>query len=307
MTVSLSYAVTLIEAYCNSGLPDGICETFHSHLFSWTILIEFDIGIAHNRRWCRDIKWASIFFILESGISIELTRVIPALGPGKTIGRHIWEVRIKDLNKSYFQVRDFDADEYDATAKIDCDSQSLLAAVDLYCMSAFLVKLSLFLLYLRLFKPDKITRWLIYVGTLVCGLFYSATLIIYSALSTPSRGQPDTDTSWLLRTIKYKYGFQTLMTILGAFGVFSDSYLLVIPIRSIFQLHLPLRRKFGVNSIFLIGILWVMISDSQYWFGCAKSFEYSAISCSIAALFYRLKSFYVDDYTWFTPLLYIST
>ena len=41
----------------------------------------------------------------------------------------------------------------------------------------------------------------------------------------------------------------------GIFGTLSDIYLLVIPIRSIFQLHLSVERKIGVSAIFAIGIM----------------------------------------------------
>lgn len=125
----------------------------------------------------------------------------------------------------------------------------------MYSSAALFVKLSLFLLYLRLFKPNKVTRWLIYGGILVNGLFYLITFVIYAAVLPPSPGQPDTDSSWLMHASKHDYIFKNIAIVQGIFAILSDIYLLVIPIRSVFQLNLPIRQKFGVSSIFLIGIL----------------------------------------------------
>ena len=144
---------------------------------------------------------------------------------------------------------------HDATDKVKSGLQCLIIIFAMYSAAASFVKLSLFLLYLRLFKPDKITRWLIYGGIPVTGLFYFITIVIYSVLFPPSPGQPDTDSSWLMHAVKHDSFFKNMTVAQGVFGTISDIYLLVIPIRSIFQLHLPIRRKFGVSSIFLIGIL----------------------------------------------------
>jgi hypothetical protein len=46
----------------------------------------------------------------------------------------------------------------------------------------------------------------------------------------------------------------------GAFGVFSDLYILVIPIPAILKLHLPTQRKLAVLSMFLTGSLWVVFA-----------------------------------------------
>lgn len=135
--------------------------------------------------------------------------------------------------------------------------QKSLATILLYAASAFFVKLSLFLLYLRLFKLNRITTWLIYAGILVCGLFYSASIIFNSVNCMPRPGEPDDSMTWLLRARKCDMPSRQLAVVQGAFGTVSDIYLLVIPIHSVFQLHLPTARKVGVNSIFMIGIMYV--------------------------------------------------
>ena len=115
--------------------------------------------------------------------------------------------------------------------------------------------MSLFLLYLRLFKPNKITRWLIYGGIFACGIFYSASIISNCAFCMPKPGQPNDDATWLSRAVECSLPSQHLAIAQAVFGTISDIYLLVIPIQSIFQLKLPTERKIGVSAIFMIGIM----------------------------------------------------
>lgn len=61
--------------------------------------------------------------------------------------------------------------------------------------------------------------------------------------------------TWLLRAWKVDEVAHKFLVVQGSFGTLSDIYLLVIPIRSIFQLHLSIRRRLGISSIFLIGIM----------------------------------------------------
>lgn len=178
-------------------------------------------------------------------------------------------------------------------AKIEWKLQRLLSKTSLFCASAFFVKLSLFLLYLRLFKPDKVTRWLVYGGIFVSGLFYLSTTISGVVISIPSHGHLDNDAVWLAHFIQQGHKLEILAITLSVFGVFSDIYLLVIPIRSIFQLQLPIHRKFGISSIFLIGILWVINSLPRACSGCAKLVE--------SGLFYALSGvfiFVLSSWTW---------
>lgn len=43
----------------------------------------------------------------------------------------------------------------------------------------------------------------------------------------------------------------------GAFNVVSDIYLLCLPIAAVSRLQLPTRKKVGIISVFLTGLLWV--------------------------------------------------
>ena len=127
--------------------------------------------------------------------------------------------------------------------------------INLYAVSAFFVKFSLFLLYLRLFKPNQTSRWLICGGIVVCGLFYSASIISNCALCIPRPGQGNDTAAWRSKFGKCYILTDQLAIVQSVFGTISDIYLLVIPIRSVFQLQLPTNRKFGISAIFMIGLV----------------------------------------------------
>ena len=186
------------------------------------------------------------------------------MAPGKAIGKHIWELRVKNFGRNFYRVWDAETDVYGAPVKAEWRLQAQIGSYCTICGAAFFVKLSLFLLYLRLFKPDKLTRWLIYGGILVSGLFYSIVFITLTALVAPPPGQPDTDEGWTKHNdLKNGRRLEALVVSHSVFNVLSDVYLLVLPIRSIFRLQLPTQKKFQVSSIFLIGLLWVVIFIPQ--------------------------------------------
>jgi hypothetical protein len=68
--------------------------------------------------------------------------------------------------------------------------QKTLASVCLYAVAALFVKLSIFCLYLRLFKVKQVTRWLIYGGMAACSIVYTASVIANCVFFVPSPGQP---------------------------------------------------------------------------------------------------------------------
>ena len=71
----------------------------------------------------------------------------------------------------------------------------------------------------------------------------------------PKPSQPDDTTTWRLRAQECSLPSQYLAIVQSVFGTVSDIYLLVIPIQSIFKLHLEMKRKIGVSAIFMIGIV----------------------------------------------------
>jgi len=121
----------------------------------------------------------------------------------------------------------------------------------LYGPAIFFAKLSLLLLYLRIFSPDRWTRYLIYLGIISSFALYLATSITFGALCLP-RGSE----TWAAALYSARCKSTTNMTyIQGIFNVVSDFYILFIPIPVVLKLHLPMQKKIGVVAIFMTGLL----------------------------------------------------
>ncbi|KAK0516327.1 hypothetical protein JMJ35_000930 [Cladonia borealis] len=222
------------------------CETRHSIIIQMlTAVVACLIGFT--------------LFVAQIAVTFTIT------GPHGALGTHVWDTTIGQYTKAY--------------------EQKSLVTIDLYPAAAFFIKLSLFLLYLRLFKPNRFTRWLNYGGIITCGLFYSASIIGNCVMFIPTPGQPNNNSAWLLRASEYSHRILILSVVQSVFGTLSDIYLLVIPIQMIFQLHFPIERKIGVSAVFMIGIL--------------------AIACSLANLVYRVKELATIDHTWSGVTLYL--
>ncbi|CAD6589426.1 MAG: hypothetical protein ASARMPRED_004042 [Alectoria sarmentosa] len=100
------------------------------------------------------------------------------------------------------------------------------------------LKLSLLLLYLRIFAPDKVTRYLIYVGMTLCFLAY--TVLMFLNIFSDVETVIDTNKA------------------LGAVNLFSDIYILCVPTTAISKLQLSVRKKIGVMLVFMTGIMYVL-------------------------------------------------
>ena len=82
----------------------------------------------------------------------------------------------------------------------------------------------------------------------------------------PKPGQPNDSASWLLSGQECRVPSQNFAISQGVFGTSSDIYLLVVPIQSIFQLMLPMKRKLRVGAVFMLGIMYVHIPSFHQTF-----------------------------------------
>ena len=131
--------------------------------------------------------------------------------------------------------------------------QKMIVVIELmYGPIAFCAKLSLFLLYYRLFSPRKWVRYLVYLGIGATALTYTVTTIVYGYLCLPRHGQ-----GWIEAGLSSHCHKQFIMIafVRGPFNLLSDLYLLLVPLPAIWQLHLPLRKRLGIAGIFLTGSL----------------------------------------------------
>lgn len=121
----------------------------------------------------------------------------------------------------------------------------------LYGPVIFFAKASLFLLYLRLFTPDRWTRKFIYLGLVITFAAYLATTVAFGGFCLPRPSE-----SWAEALLSPRCGKATGMTyIQGIFNVVSDFYILILPVPVVIKLRLPLKRKIGVCAIFMTGLL----------------------------------------------------
>lgn len=131
----------------------------------------------------------------------------------------------------------------------------MIIVIDLlYGPVAFCAKLSLFLLYYRLFARHQWMRYSVYLGIGSAATMYTAGMIVYGYLCLPRRGQ-----SWIEAGLSSRCQKQFIMVgyVRGPFNVLSDLYLLFLSLPAILQLRLPLRKRIGIAGIFLTGSLWV--------------------------------------------------
>ncbi|KAJ2983343.1 hypothetical protein NUW58_g6268 [Xylaria curta] len=145
-------------------------------------------------------------------------------------GRHQWDVPLSFLTDDYLKTN--------------------FSFVLLTAISAMLVKLSLLLLYLRIFKPAWKVTLTIYACIGIVSLFYLSTMIAELVVGVPKGGG-----TWQQAQAAYGPFGLTISVVRGVFGVLSDFVILLIPMTQLVLLALPTRRKVVLVGVFLTGIL----------------------------------------------------
>lgn len=116
----------------------------------------------------------------------------------------------------------------------------------------FLVKLSLFLFYLRVFGFVRHLRILIFIGITFHLILYSTSFVLEFVFCYPRRGQ-----SYLMSFAAPHCTVDAarLGIAQGVGNIIGDFYLLLIPLPVVLKLQISLQKKIGVIAIFLTGIL----------------------------------------------------
>ena len=114
------------------------------------------------------------------------------------------------------------------------------------------IKLSLFVLYLEVFGVLRWLRIMSFVGMLITGLFYFATMVSFIIMCSPKNGHSQFAYLTALASPECAKSEPLSITI-GAVNVVSDMYLVILPLPAVWSLQLPLRRKIGVSAMFLTG------------------------------------------------------
>ncbi|MCJ1432718.1 hypothetical protein MMC27_002075 [Xylographa pallens] len=148
-------------------------------------------------------------------------------------GTHMWDTRAITLTPFHLQ--------------------QLESLAVIYPIVIFLVKLSIFLLYLRLFGVHKVFRYLVYFGIAFQLIFYTAMLAVESSLTVHC-------VSINALTIALCNDNNIIVVTQGAVNVVTDFYMLALPIPQVLHLNLKLRRKLGLLAIFMAGLIACLVS-----------------------------------------------
>lgn len=117
--------------------------------------------------------------------------------------------------------------------------------------SMFFAKISLLLLYLRIFGPKKSTRYAICFGLVFAFCLYWVTIPIGAYYCAPSAGS-----SWTITGIAPRCNkVITLGLIQGPLNVVLDLFIFVLPIPVVMGLQMSFRKRIAVLAVFFTGIL----------------------------------------------------
>ena len=123
-----------------------------------------------------------------------------------------------------------------------------------YSLAAFFTKLSFFLLYFHIFGPNRRTRVLLYLGIVFITISYGVSIIGFCALCIPRSGDGE---GWQSPTVtkRCETPVVDLQLFAGAISVFSDFYVLTVPLPVLWAMNLPTRKKLRIGAIFATGLL----------------------------------------------------
>lgn len=127
-----------------------------------------------------------------------------------------------------------------------------MSSLVLYAITAVSVKVSLLLLYLRIFRPSHRANIMIWLGIAWVTLFYLACIIAYLLLFVP---RPGGNSDWGVMTHRTTLRILDLAAASGVIGCVQDLYILAIPIQLVAGLRLQKKKKIGVIALFLTGFL----------------------------------------------------
>ncbi|KAI4115016.1 MAG: hypothetical protein LQ338_007924 [Usnochroma carphineum] len=171
-------------------------------------------------------------FMLATVCTIVYISLVIALLSKGLFGTHIWDLTLGDLRNTPFLL--------------------VLIIEALWGPTIWLIKLSVFLMYLSLFDVLTWFKRLIWAGIAVSGLLYFSTTVAKLALCAP-RGS---ETYIMAFSTPHCDSTKKLGVASGIFNIISDVYLLVLPVPVVWGLRITnKRKKFGVLAGFMTGFL----------------------------------------------------
>ena len=121
----------------------------------------------------------------------------------------------------------------------------------IYCPIILVTKLSILLLYLRVFAPKRMIYIVIHLLLWANCLFYTAGLLVEIFQCNPIRK------AWRTFLPGTRINQGTAQLASAVFNTFSDFAILILPMRAIWELKLPSGQKMGVLAVLGAGLLYV--------------------------------------------------
>lgn len=129
-----------------------------------------------------------------------------------------------------------------------------MADICVYEITTLVTKVSLLLLYLRIFKVAREAAIMVWTGIVFITMFYLASFAAQAAMCFP-RGSEN----WFDATLAPRCGMPQvrLAAVQGVVGILTDFYALAIPFVLVTRLQMTNSKKAGVAAIFLTGLMYV--------------------------------------------------
>ncbi|KAK5625942.1 hypothetical protein RRF57_001658 [Xylaria bambusicola] len=165
------------------------------------------------------------------------------------LGRHVWDIPVNAIGPDLLQLT--------------------FAIIFLWILASLLIKLSFLVLFHRLFSPNKFSRIMTIVGIVFVAVSYSLLAAAWTYYTVPHEGE----TGWLDLEFsnRERLSAPQLGLTLSSVGVFTDLYIFVIPLISIYGLNLSRPKKFGILALFATGSLRSSKINILYERACALS------------------------------------
>ena len=118
----------------------------------------------------------------------------------------------------------------------------------IYAFAIFFIKLSICLLYIRIFSLQRAFRYFVYAGIFFCALTYTTYVSISIATIVQCAG---------LLGLKEPVcaHAQSIVIVFAVIGVATDLYILALPVSPILHLKLRRRQKIGLLGVFFSGLV----------------------------------------------------
>ena len=188
------------------------------------------IRLYSTLRITRSTSYDDAASVLAFVITLGLVSLVLEMS---SYARHGWDLPLSAYNARFFKI--------------------LLCEVIMASMSLWLSKLAILCLFFRLFSPTPRFRAWVYLGVVWATMVSLTSILVATILCTPRKGESFTSPMVLARCTKQ----YTWAVVQGVCSMCLDFYLLYLPLPIVWKLHMERKRKLGVMTIFLTGLMQV--------------------------------------------------